>query len=134
MTVVPSTVLRRTLTVDAVVSAAAAFVLVLAGGEIAQWLAIPESLLRSAGIVLVPFAIYVGILARRELLPRASVLAVIGMNIAWVIASLWLAMGSAVQPNAAGYAFIVGQALAVAVLAEMQYIGLRRAAPPRVAT
>ena len=134
MTVVPSTVLRRTLTVDAVVSAAAAFVLVLAGGQIAQWLAIPETLLRSAGIVLVPFAIYVGILARRVVVPRASVIAVIGMNIAWVIGSLWLAMGSTVQPNAAGYAFIVVQALAVAVLAEMQYIGLRRAAPQRVAT
>ena len=133
MTFVLSNGLRRTLTIDAVVSTASALLLQFAGDELAQWLAVPETLLRYAGILLVPFAIYVGIVARREVVTRSGVGAVIGMNIAWVVASVWLVMGSSVRPSPAGYVFIVGQALAVAVLAELQYMGLRRAAPPSAA-
>ena len=134
MTFVLSNGLRRTLTIDAVVSAASALLLVLTANELARWLAVPETLLRYAGILLVPFAIYVGTLARREAVRRFAVGAVIGMNIAWVVASVWLVLGSAVRPNAAGYVFIVSQALAVAMLAELQYIGLQRAASRSVAT
>lgn len=129
MTFVLSNGLRRTLTIDAVVSGASALLLVFAGDELAQWLAVPEKLLRNVGVLLVPFAIYVGTLARRETVTRSGVGAVVGMNIAWVVASLWLVTGSSVRPSPAGYAFIVGQALAVALLAELQYMGLRRAAP-----
>ena len=85
--------------------------------------------LRYAGILLVPFAIYVGTLARGEMITRSGVGAVIGMNIAWVAASAWLVMGSSIRPSPAGYVFIVSQALAVALLAELQYMELRRAAP-----
>ena len=46
MIFVPSNVLRRTLSIDAVVSAASALLLLLAGDELAQWLAVPETLLR----------------------------------------------------------------------------------------
>ena len=134
MTFVLSNGLRRTLTIDAVVSGASAVLLLVAGDALARWLAVPETLLRYAGILLVPFAVYVGTLARRETATRSSVGAVIGMNIAWVVASAWLVMGSAVRPTAAGYVFIVSQAVAVALLAELQYIGLRRAAPRSVAT
>jgi hypothetical protein len=134
MTPVRSNFLRRALTIDAVVSGVTALLLVLAGTKLARWLDVPEALPRYAAIVLVPFVIYVGILARREVVPRASVVAVIAMNIAWVVASVWLVMGGAIRPNALGYAFIIGQALAVALFAELQYVGLRRAAPRTAAT
>ena len=133
MTFVLSNGLRRTLTIDAVVSAASALLLLFAGDELAQWLAIPEMLLRYAAILLVPFAIYVGTLARRETVTRSGVAAVIGMNIAWVVASVWLVLARSVRPSPVGYVFIVGQALAVALLAELQYMGLRRATPRSVA-
>ena len=128
MTFLLSNGLRRTLTIDAVVSAASALLLLFAGDELAQWFAIPEMLLWYAAILLVPFAIYVGTLARRETVTRSGMAAVIGMNIAWVVASVWLVMGSSVRPSPAGYVFIVGQALAVALLAEFQYMAVRRAA------
>ena len=134
MTFVLSNGLRRTLTIDAVVSAASALLLLFAANELARWLAVPETLLRYAGILLVPFAIYVGTLARREAVRRFAVGAVIGMNIAWVVASVCLVLGSAVRPNAAGYVLIVSQAVAVAMLAQLQYIGLQRAASRSVAT
>ena len=122
-----STFLRRALVADAAISGATGVLLVLAAGVLAQPLAVPESLLRSAGVVLIPFAMYVGLVARRDAVPRASVLAIIGLNVAWVVASLWLVVGGPIQPNVLGYAFIVGQAVAVAVFAEIQYVGLRKA-------
>jgi len=126
MMLTTSTFLRRALVADAAISGATAVLLVLGGGVLAQPLAVPESLLRYAGVVLIPFAMYVGLVARRDAVPRASVLAIIGLNVAWVVASLWLVLRGPIQPNLLGYAFIVGQAVAVAVFAELQYVGLRR--------
>lgn len=133
MMLTTSTFLRRALVADAAISGATAVLLVLAGGVLAQPLAVPESLLRYAGVVLIPFAMYVGLVARRDAVPRASVLAIIGLNVAWVVASLWLVLGGPIQPNLLGYAFIVGQAVAVAAFAELQYVGLRRAGLERSA-
>ena len=127
MTLAVSNFLRRVLTIDAVVSGSTALLLMLAAGQLAPRLGVPDALLRYVAILLVPFAIYVGILARREVVPRGSVVAVIAMNVAWVIASVWLVIGSAIQPNALGYAFIIGQAVAVALFAELQFVGLRKA-------
>ena len=129
MTLAVSSFLRRTLTIDALMTGATALLLVLAGGALAQLLAVPEPLLRYAGVALVPFVLYVGFLARREVVSRASVVAIIALNIAWVVASVWLLVGSSIQPNALGYAFIVAQAVAVALFAELQYVGLRKAEP-----
>ena len=128
-----STFLRRALVADAAISGATGVLLVLAGGVLAQPLAVPESLLRYAGVVLIPFAMYLGLVARRDEVQRATVLAIIGLNVAWVIASLWLVLGGPIQPNVLGYAFIVGQAVAVAAFAELQYVGLRRAGLERSA-
>ena len=129
MTLAVSSFLRRALTIDALMTGATALLCVLAGGTLAQLLAVPEPLLRYAGVALVPFVLYVGFQARREIVSRASVVAIIALNIAWVVASVWLLVGSSIQPNALGYAFIVAQAVAVALFAELQYVGLRKAEP-----
>ena len=133
MTLTLSSFLRRALIIDAVVTGVTALLLVFAAGMLAPWLEVPESLLRYAGIVLIPFVVYVAVVARHEVVPRVSVLAIIGLNFAWVAASLWLLLGGPVQPNAFGYAFIIAQALAVALFAEVQYVGLRRSDLQRVA-
>jgi hypothetical protein len=124
--------LRRILLADAVISGAMGLLMALGAETLEVLLGVPASLLRSAGVCLVPFAIVVGSLSRREALPRGPVRAVIAMNAAWVAASAALLLSGMVQPNAVGYAFIVGQAVVVAVLAEMQYAALR-GAPLRAA-
>lgn len=129
MTLAVSSFLRRALIIDAVMTGATALLALLAGGLLAQLLAVPEPLLRYAGVALVPFVLYVGFLARREVVSRASVVAIIALNISWVVASVWLLVGSSIQPNALGSAFIVVQAVAVALFAELQYVGLRKAEP-----
>jgi hypothetical protein len=126
MTLAVTSFLRRTLTVDAAISGATGVLLLVSAGMLARLLDVPEALLRYSGVVLVPFAIYVGLIARRRTVPRASVVAIIALNIAWVAGSVWVALGGAVRPSPLGHAFIIAQAIAVAVFAELQYVGLRK--------
>ena len=72
-------------------------------------------------------------LRRVLLLDGASsgLLAVIATNGAWVLGSFLLLLVPGIAPSGLGYAVVIGQALAVAVLAEMEYVGLRRSAPLR---
>jgi hypothetical protein len=128
MTLLATSLLRRALVIDALVSGATGLLLVIAGGWLAPLLDVPEPLLRYAGIVLLPFAIVVALVARRDAVAHAGVVAIIVVNIAWVAASAWLVLGDRIQPNALGYAFIVMQAIAVAAFAELQFVALRRVA------
>ena len=50
------------------------------------------------------------------------------MNVVWAIDSVVLLFTGWVAPNLLGYAFVVGQAAVVAVLADLEYVGLRRTA------
>lgn len=54
---------------------ATALLLVLAADDVARWLAAPEALLRYSGVLLIPFALYVGFLSRRDVVPRTNVMA-----------------------------------------------------------
>lgn len=58
---------------------------------------------------------------------RAAVLAVVVANALWVIDSVLLLALGWVEPKALGYAFVAAQALVVALFAEAQVLGLRRA-------
>jgi hypothetical protein len=69
-------------------------------------------------------------LASREQPARFAVWAVIGLNVLWAVDSFLLLATGWVAPNALGYVFIVGQALTVGVLAELEYVGLRRSIVP----
>lgn len=120
--------LRRLLLTDALISGASGLLMFLGASALETVLAVPASLFRWAGISLIPFTAALLVLARNEPLPRRGVWAVIAANAAWVIASVLLLVSGEIAPNWLGSAFILVQAVAVAVLAEMQYVGLRRAA------
>jgi hypothetical protein len=51
---------------------------------------------------------------------------VIIANALWAIDSILILLIGWVEPNVLGYAFIIAQALIVAVFAEAQYVGLRK--------
>lgn len=122
----PSTFLRRVLLADAATCVASGLLMTLGARPAGELLGLPADLLLYAGLGLFPFAAFVAYLATREELPRAAVWAVIVLNLLWVADSLLLLLAGWVTPNAAGYAFVVGQALAVAALAELEWLGLRR--------
>ena len=68
------------------------------------------------------------IVAARSETSRLTMFDIIGVNALWVAASVTLLVSGAVEPNLLGYAFVIAQALAVALLAELQFIGMRRSA------
>ena len=123
-----SSFLRRALVVDAAISGSTGVLMMAGAAPLQEMLGIPGVLLRYAGVSLLPFAAALGYLSRRDDLPPAAVRAVIAANAAWVAASVGLLLSGRVEPTPLGYAFVLAQALAVAVFAEMQYVGLRRSA------
>jgi hypothetical protein len=124
--IVPSTLLRRALVLDALASGGTGALTAAGAGILAAFCNVPEPLLAYSGLSLLPFAAVVGLLARRDVLPAAIVWAIIAYNALWSIDSIVLLLSGWVAPNAFGYAFGIGQALVVAILAECQYMGLIR--------
>jgi hypothetical protein len=121
-----STFLRRALALDAIASGATAVLIVAAASPLEGLLGLPAALLRGAGLVLIPYVGFVIYAAMRETVARSAVWSIIAANMAWAAASAVLLLAGWVEPNALGYAFVIGQALVVALLGELQYVGLTR--------
>lgn len=125
-TVHPAPFLRQALLADAVTSAACALLVLVAAGPLERILGLPAALLRGAGLVLLPYVALLAALALRETLPRAVVWAVIAANALWAVESVLLLVSGWVEPTRAGIAFVLAQAIVVAMYAELQFMGLRR--------
>ena len=126
----PRTLLRTALQLDAVASGAMGLLLLLAGGVLAAPFQLQEPLLRGAGLALLPFAVAVGQIGTRSTISRRAAKAIVAVNLAWVVGSAAVVMGTA--PSPLGMGFVVMQALTVLGFAQAQWVGLRRTM--RVAT
>ncbi len=122
-----SPLLRRALVADALISAAAGVVMTAGANLLHDLLQLPHSLLMAAGLALFPWAACLLWMARKPELPRAAVWSVIVLNALWIVDSAWVALGGGYAPNGLGQAFLAAQAVAVAVLAELEFMGMRRA-------
>jgi hypothetical protein len=123
-TVDRSSFLRRVLWVDAATCLAMGALLVIAATPLSFFLGLPELLLSYAGVALFPVALFMGWVALREELSVGGVWVVILGNAGWVVGSVAVLL--VLSPTAIGYAFVLVQAVAVALLAELEYVGLRR--------
>jgi hypothetical protein len=128
-----STYLRRVLLLDAASCTAMGLLLLGATSVVSGLTQLPAGLLSEASMVLLPFAVLLAVLATRPRLPRLAVWAVIVVNGIWVIDSVVLLFSGWVQPTLLGHGFVVCQAVFVAVIATLEYLGLRRS-PPVAAT
>lgn len=127
MTVTMTPFLRNILAADAAVSGAAAILMIVGAPYLSPLLGLPSGLLFWAGVALVPFvALLLGVL-RRQSVPRLILIDIIGINALWVAASFGLLFSGLVTPNMLGIAFVAAQALTVVLLAELQFVGMRRA-------
>lgn len=123
----PSPFLRGLLIADAATSAGMG-VLLMAGADMMMIpLGIPAVILHYAGLVLFPFAAVVLYLGTRRWVARGAIWAVVGCNLFWVLESIMLLAGGWIAPTPLGYGFVVVQAVAVAVVAELQMLALLRA-------
>jgi|SRR5919108_3346973 hypothetical protein len=118
--------MRRIVLVDAVTCIAMGALLVASGGSLAPLLGLPEFLLQYAGVSLFPIAGFMLWVAMRANPPRAGVWMIVAGNALWVAGSVVLLI--VLQPTALGYAFVIVQALAVAVLAELEYVSAAKSA------
>jgi len=122
--------LRRVLLFDAATCLITGTVMLTASGTVERLLAIPAPLSRVLAVVLLVFGAAVARVAtRRELLGSTvwAVWAIVAMNALWAVESILALAFGWLEPNSLGRAFIIAQAVAVAVIAELQFIGLRRA-------
>ena len=122
----PSPFLRRALLADAVFSGVSAAGLTFGSGAFASLLNLPDALLQETGLFLIAYTILVGWLGMRPSVPKALVMLVVVGNAAWTLASIALLFSGAVSPNLFGEIVVVAQAIATGILAELQYVGLRR--------
>jgi hypothetical protein len=126
MTTHPTPFLRRVLLLDAAATGMTGLLMTFFAATLAGLLELPNALLFYAGLILLPYALLVAWLARRDTLPRWAIWVVIVTNVLWGIDSVLLVMSGWVEPNGLGYAFVAVQALVVVAFAELQYLGLRR--------
>ena len=121
-----NTFLRYALLADAVASGATGLLLIAGADLLTGLLGLPVALMREAGLLLVPYVALVAFVGTREAISRPAVQAIIALNLLWVVGSMGLLMSGTVAPTALGTAFVIAQAVAVGVFAELQFIGLRR--------
>jgi len=118
--------LRRILLIDAATCALTGLLLSLFAPTLEPLLGLPYALLQSAGLARLPTAAFMAWVALRDKPPVVGVWTVIAGNAGWVLASLLLVVW--LSPSLLGYAFVIAQAVVVALLAELEYAGLRKAA------
>ena len=117
--------LRHVLIADAASGALTSLLHLTAGGALAPLLGLPHGLIVASGLALVLFVAGAAYLASCDPVPRGGVRLLVAGNWAWVGGCLvLLALGVPATPL--GQAYVVMQAVAVAVLAELQWFGLRR--------
>lgn len=117
--------LRRLLWLDAATCIATGALMNIGAAPLAALLNLPPALLFYAGLSLFPIAAFIVFVASRATIPVAGVWLIVIGNAAWTLTSLALLTDNRLTPNALGIAFILIQAAAVAVLAELEYTGLK---------
>ncbi|MEU6126247.1 hypothetical protein [Streptomyces sp. NPDC047123] len=120
----PTTMLRRFLGLDAVVTAGNGLAYAVASGPLGRLLGVDAGLLLGLGVGLVLYGAGVGFLATRTSPPGRAVQAVVEVNAGWAVLSV-VAVVAWFSPSTAGAVWIPLQAAVVAGFAALQYAALR---------
>lgn len=118
--------LRRVLWADALSGSATTALHLALAGPLAAWLGLPAGLIHASGFALLLYVVLAGSLALQAAPSRAGLQLLVAGNFAWVVACVALLLSGAWSPTPLGQAYLVVQALAVLVLAELQWMALRR--------
>jgi len=122
-----NTFLRNALRIDAVSSAVVGLPMAAGAHPLGDALGLPAPLLFWAGLVCLPYAAMLGWMSLQPRLSSTGVCAVVIGNAVWVAGCLALAFAGWALPTALGLGFLLVQAAVVAVFAELQWVGWRRA-------
>lgn len=122
----PAHFLRTVLTIDALTCLATGVASLALGPMVAGALGLSASLLQGSGVALLAVAAFIAFAIRHTpSMPWAAWTVVLG-NAAWVLGSVLLLVAGFEQPTALGTVYVIGQAVIVAILAELEYTGLKK--------
>ena len=119
--------LRFALRLDAAGSGALGLVGLAAAAPLAEPLGMTAAGLLGTGAFFVGYALALVLLAARPVIPRAAAWTIVLGNTVWALGSIGAAVAGRDTFTALGVAVVLAQAAAVAVFADLQWIGLRRA-------
>jgi hypothetical protein len=122
--------LRNVLFLDAATCTGCGLLMVLAARPFGQVANLPPELLLYAGLSLFPIAGFIAWVGAKALHSAAALSAVIGGNLVWAAASVWLLLGASIAPNALGQVFIAAQAAVVLALTAYEVRGALRGGEP----
>lgn len=117
--------LRTVLWADAASGAASALLHLTAAAVLVPLLGLPPGLLAASGMLLLVYVAGAAWLANCEPVPAGGVKLLVAGNWVWALACVGLLLAGAAGTGW-GQAYLAVQALAVAALAELQWLGLRR--------
>lgn len=129
MTATRFPMIRRLLLLDAGTCLAMGAALIFANTPISESTRFAPALLMGAGLVLLPCAAFMLMLASRPSPPAGGVRLVVACNVLWALASVLLPLWPEVDPNTAGLLGLWAQAAGVAVLAALEHVAIERSPP-----
>jgi hypothetical protein len=120
--------LRNVLQFDALTCLLSGAASVALGSMLAGPLGLSTALLSGSGAALLVVGAFILFAAKNVPALRWPVWIVISGNAAWALASVLVLVSGYEHPTTLGTAYVIAQAVVVAVLAELEYTGLRKAA------
>lgn len=118
--------LRNVIRLDAASCLASGVLHLAFAGTLADLLNLPAGLVVGSGLVLLAVVALASVIVLREPMPRSLVALLVIGNFGWVLGCIALMAGAAGSPTLLGQVYLGVQAAAVAVLAELEWAGLRR--------
>lgn len=123
---VPADLLRTVLRVDAASALAGGLACVAAATVADHFGAIPPVALVVTGLAFVGWAAWLVRIAAQPAISRTATGAVIALNLLWIVASAAILLGGWLSLTPRGFWTVLLVADAVAVLAVLEFVGLRR--------
>ncbi len=117
--------LKRVLLLDAATCLGTGLMLVLGKGTLSPLFGLDPSLVQGAGIALIPIGLFMAGVGTRQAAPALFVYAIIAGNLLWTMES-FIVIGTTPTITIIGEAFVAAQAIAVAGLAALEYLGVRK--------
>lgn len=112
---------------DAVATVATGALLAIGGSLLTGLTGLPATATLPLGLFLIAFAAFVGWVGMQQQTPRSAAMLIVIVNAAWVVGSVIVLLAGTFPLTLLGVAFVIAQAVAVAALAALQWIGLGQA-------
>ena len=128
MSQIRSTFLRQIIALDATACGLGGALFAFDAGALAGPFGLSPALMQPLGVFLLGYAALLAWLATRPALPRGAVWGLVGFNVLWAAESAMLVLLGWTHPTALGLAVVLGQGAAALVVADLQFLVLKRAA------